>query len=196
MARGRFGNRISPRFAGRANKPTRQWAAVNGEFLFTNITVTTATTLVQLQAPTALNALTSDPPEDLTILRIRGSFACTLAGAAATIWTLALTVQDTVWTPGTTFLVDSDKRMLWSRTFHATNATSDIWAPPGTYIASGSGATALASHPNATDLDIAPKVKIETGRALFLVAYENAGAGNLSVVSGDMRILFQRSRRR
>lgn len=195
MARGRFGNRVSPRFARTANKPTRQWASIQDGFLAAD-TVTTAHILVQLQAPTDLTNLTSDPPEDITILRIRGSFNTTLSGSASANWTLALTVQDTVWTPGVTFEVDADKRMLWTRTFQATNATSDTWLVPGTYLASGSGATAFTSHPNATDLDIAPKVKIETGRALFLVCYENVGAGTVNVGTQDMRVLFQRSRRR
>lgn len=192
--RGRFGNRISPRFTG--TKPTRQWASISQGWAFAAITVTSTSTLMQLQAPTDLTNLTSDPPEDLTILRIRGSMLVTLSGSGVAAWTLALTVQDTVWTPGATFPVDADKRILWSRSFNATNDTSDIWEPPGVYIASGSGATAFASNPNATDVDLAPKVKLETGKALFLVAYENAGAGTLTVDSEDMRVLFQRTRRR
>lgn len=171
-----------------------QWAAVAGQFLINGVTVTSASVLVQLQAPASLAALTADPPEDLTILRMRGSFSFLVTGSATARWTLALTVQDTVWAPGTDFNTDSDKRILWSRKFNATNATSDLWMPPGTFNAAAAGPQ--ASDPRVTEVDIAPKVRIQTGQALHLVAYEDNSGGTVTVSSDEMRILYKRSGRR
>lgn len=184
-----YGRRFN---GGGVGRPTRVWAGISAEFLLNSITATGSATLIQLQAPAALSNLTSDPPEDMTILRLRGTFAVTVSGSAGANWTLALIVQDTTWTPGT-FLADSDKRLLWTRTFEATNATADEWAQPGYHLVGG---TAFPCHPDIITLDISPKVRIECGKALFLVGYENAGAGTLLVTSPDMRVLFQRTQRR
>lgn len=171
-----------------------QWADVSTVFVFASVTATTATPLVQLQAPTSLAALTSDPPEDLTVMRMVGSFQVTLAGSATGRWSLALTVADVTWTPGATISVDNDKRLLWQRQYAATNATSDSWSPPGTLAN-----PAFAGIPCPTDqvtLDINPRVKVESGKALYLVAYEDAGAASLTLVSHSMRVLYKRSGRR
>lgn len=174
-------------------RPSRTWAGVSGQFVMAGVTATTANALLQLQAPADLSNLTADPPEDLTLLRIRGSFILQLSTTAD--WTLALTVQDTTWTPGATFLVDADKRILWSRSFSASGAVIHVWNPPGWLSWDTAGTRQLAGQVGVTDLDISPKVKVQCGQALFLVAYENSGAATLTVASTDMRVLFQRSGR-
>lgn len=184
------------RFAPRQGyKPTRVWAGISGQFAHSAITANALATLVRLEAPASLSSLEADPPEDLTILRIRGNFNVTLSAAAAvTSWTLGLIVQDHQWTQGATFLIDSDKRWLWTRTFdtNAENATFQ-WLPPGMGSVAG---TTFFGQVGMTELDISPKVKVEAGRALYLAAYETASGRALTVTSADMRVLFQRSRRR
>lgn len=196
MARGRFGNRVSPRFAGRGVKPTRTWITANQGFLFSAVTATTANVVMRMEGPTDPTNLTSDPPEDITILRVKGSFFVQLSATAATAaWILALTVQDTTWTPGATFPGDADKRILWQRCYQkgATNATHSWWSPGYLEIAS----TAFVEQTGMCDIDIAPKVKLEPGKALYLVAYEEDGSSTFSLASNDnVRILFQRTSRR
>lgn len=180
--------RRSFRGARSASRPTRTWVGVSGQFAMAGATATTAGTLIQLQAPADLSNLTSDPPEDVTVLRMRGSFVLALSTAGS--WTLALLVQDTTWTPGT-FLADSDKRMLWTETFNVAEAST--WRPGLFTNAAGS---TFPDYPGKTFLDIAPKVRIEPGKALFLVAYENTGTATLDISCQEMRVLFQRSPRR
>lgn len=178
-------------------RPTRVWVAANTGFTFVGVTGTSASIVMQLQAPTDVTNLTADPPEDLTILRMRGSFSVTLAGdASASVanWVLALTVQDVTWTPSSSFLTDADKRILWSMSYTSNDATFTRWLEPDTMQA---GTTTLFGvGTRGASLDIAPKVKLEAGKALYLVAYEMSGAVAFSVTTRDMRILFQRSRRR
>lgn len=180
-----------------APRPERDWCSLTTNFTLSALTATGTSALVVLQQPTDLSNLTSDPPETLTVLRIVGNFDCSLTGATAAQWTLALTVQDASWTPasGTTgFRDDSDKRLLWTRTFQATNATSDTWYGDGTRLANA----VVVGHaqPAYTQVDIAPKVRIQAGQALYLVGYEQAGAGTLTVTTANMRMLYQRSGRR
>lgn len=178
----------------RAFRPSRVWAGVSGQFGFTGATASTRAVLVQLEAPAALNALTSDPPEDMTVLRVMGDFAVSLTSTGS--WTLALMVQDTEWPVGTSFLADADKRMLWSQTYEAMDAVGHTWTS-GYLVTDIVGTAGYAGVPREmTRLDIAPKVRIEAGRALYLVAYENGGAAELTVTSSNMRLLFQRSGRR
>lgn len=192
--RGRFGNRVSPRFAG--YRPPRQWHGVQGQFLLSAVTATAQSTIIGIESPGGLQALTSDPPEDLTVMRMRGEFTVLLdATAEVTRWTLALLVQDTTWTPSSSFGLDSDKRVLWSRTYSVNaEAVTYRWDPPGYASA---GATTFFTGTGHTELDIAPKVKVEPGKALLLVAYLNtAGNRALTVSSDNMRVLIQRSKRR
>lgn len=172
-------------------RPTRTWVSLADSFALAGVTSTTAVSLMSLQAPVTL-ALTSDPPEDLTVLRVRGSFLYSVT--AASVWVLALVVQDTQWTPTSLFRDDADKRILWSRTFCTTEETGLAMCPPVEVFAGG-----FHNYTECLDsltLDISPKVKLEPGKALFLVAYEQSGAGQLTVSSVDMRLLFQRSGRR
>lgn len=185
----------SRRYAGRAvARPSRVWVDVAGQFALTGVSATTAVVLVQLQAPSDLSNLTADPPEDLTVLRMRGSFACSMGGPGS--WTLALLVQDTSWTPSSGFSADADKRVLWARSFTTTAAVTHRWEPPGYMTWDPVGTPQVVSAMGVTELDISPKVKVEAGKALYLVAYENSGATTMSVASTEMRLLFQRSGRR
>lgn len=162
--------------------------------MFAAATGTTSSALLQMQAPTDVTNLTADPPEDLTILRIVGDFNVIISGAPAT-WVLALIVQDQTWTPGATFAVDADKRILWSQTYITQHTdTTHAWDPPGTLGVNG--AVVGMAPEKSVHVDISPKVKVECGKALFLVAYENAGAETFSCGGHNMRLLFQRSRRR
>lgn len=131
------------------------------------------------------------PPEDITILRMVGSFTVSLSAALAN-WTLGLMVVDATWTPASLFSSDADKRVLWHQTYvNNTGAASLVWSPPDQFETSG-GARARTE---ASRLDISPKVRLEQGKALKLVWWENAGGAELNVNSADMRVLYQRTRR-
>lgn len=186
------------RSAPRGARPSRTWADISSVWLHSGVTATSAATLISMQAPTSLAALTSDIPEDLTILRIRGSFNVQLdAVATSGNWTLALIVQDTTWTPGATVSVDNDKRMLWLQDYAVrlrTSGAAQNWEQGGIYQ---EGAELPAPcNPMYTTVDIAPKVKIEPGKALFLVAYENVDGASFTTGSTNMRVLVQRTARR
>lgn len=178
-------------------RPSRTWIEVSPNLTagFPAVAATSAALLVSLQAPPTLVALTADPPEDLTILRLVGSFSLTLS--ITSIWTLGIIVQDTDWTPTagvTGYSQDADKRFLWTRTFQAPDAQAYAWTPPGVLTA---GANApVPMNMETVTLDISPKVRVEAGKGLYAVAYEQAGAGTLTWASFNMRLLFQRSGRR
>lgn len=186
--------RRASRFAKRGGglRPERSWVDVSGQWVHST-GVTAAVPLIALQAPTNLSNLTADPPEDLTVLRIVGDYTTTITGTGAGYWSLALLVADVTWTPGTSISVDNDKRILWQRSYEAPITETSTWLPPGRWDSS-----ITASVPtDATHIDIAPKVKIEAGKALYLVAYENAASAyTLATYSHSMRVLFQRSGRR
>lgn len=185
------------RFVRRANGPDRVWAGIAQQWVLSGITDSTAVALVQLQQPASLAALTSDPPEDLTILRIRGEFSVQ-ATEGANSFVLGLTVQDTAWTPtaGTSgWNTDSDKRWLWSQTYSTGQATGAVgWSPPGQL--ESAGVTVCSAPREAVSLDIAPKVRVSSGQALYLVGYELTGTEALTVTGLTIRMLYQRSGRR
>lgn len=188
-----YGNR-----ARSAGRPQRTWMSVSPQWSQT-VGATTATALLGLESPTG-GALTSDPPEDLTLLRIVGTFKCSLSGTS--IWSLALIVQDATWTPGATLRVDQDKRILWARQFDTVSIgslagfTVADWTPPGQLTINATATSVVAVDPNILTVDIAPKVKVSAGQALYLVAYEESGAGTWVTTSVNMRVLYQRSGRR
>lgn len=186
----RRGTRRGVTFA--RKRPSLTWSDLSTNWSFAGITATTATVLIQLQSPTSLAALTSDPPEDLTVLRLVGEFNVAIANAAAN-WSLALTVADVTWTPGATVSVDNDKRLLWQRNYVNLNAATADWVPPGMYREGT--AQMFPGDPTMTMVDIAPRVRIEPGKALYLVAYENAASAALTVTSFSMRVLYKRSRK-
>lgn len=171
-----------------------QWSDVSAQWTFASIVSTTATVLIQLQSPAALNNLTADPPEDLTILRVVGDYLVRMTSGDGN-WTLALLVADVTWTPGATISVDNDKRILWQKTYQVFGTAAEaVWHPPGMY--KEAGGTTFPGDPSMTHIDISPKVKVEAGKALYLVAYENSGAEDLIVNSVTMRVLYKRSGRR
>lgn len=182
--------RFSPR-RGTATPVT--WADVSGQWTFAAVAATSTSVLIGMQAPTSLASLTSDPPEDMTILRVVGDFSVILTGAIQ-VWTLALIVADVTWTPGATVAIDNDKRLLWQVTYQTSNTTATQWYPPGHMEVL---ATAVLTAPEkATHIDITPKVRIEPGKALYLVAYDNVNGASLTTASSSMRVLFKRSGRR
>lgn len=180
--------RQSARFVRHAG-PSRQWTELATGFVVSS-TATTAVAVWGLQAPAAAAGLTALPPADVVIMRIRGNFQVTLSAASST-WVMGLTVQDQTWTPSAVFRTDADKRWLWLRTF-TTNTEAVSWIPPG-YMSSASDPTGWADA-RWTELDVAPKVKLESGQALYLVAYEETGASTMTITSVDMRMLWQQKR--
>lgn len=177
-------------------KPSRVWLPLAGN-PFSSVTVTTASALYGLQAPavTIGTQLTADPPEDVTILRLMVDWTVQLA-AGPVQWTLAFTVQDTAWTPSATAQLDGDKRFLWMQTYSNLQAASSAaYHPPGV-IDNGAGIIGGAYRDNVTRVDISPKVRIEAGKALYLVGYLQGGSGALSVNMHIARLLYQQSGRR
>lgn len=165
----------------------------------TAVSATTAVKLAELQGAGSL-IVTSDPPEDLTLLRIRGSFFVTMATAAAN-WTLILTVQDAAWSPSGA-QADADKRWLWSRTFVVSSAEAALagwagtqWVPPDLRAIVATVPQFQATHPEVMNIDVPLNVKVKQGQALYLVAYENTAGAVLTTATTDMRILYQRSGR-
>lgn len=154
---------------------------------------------MSMEMPTSLVNITSDPPEDLTVLRVVGDFVVSLSAGN---WTLGCLVQDHTWTPGATVSVDNDKRVLWSMTYNVTGVaqlagfTTASWEPPGQLFIDATTDLVVQAPREAVHIDISPKVKIQAGQALYLVAWENSGAGTFTTGSNNMRVLFQRSRRR
>lgn len=180
--------------AGYGQRPSRTWSSLASRFSLSSVTATTAQVLISLEAPTDLSALTSDPPEDLTILRIVGTYSIAVAQATVGGSVLAMLVQDQTWTPSTAFATDADKRILWHRTYAGLPAGYNL-TPPGR-VTDSTGATVFATEEAQCSIDISPKVKIEPGKALFLVYYESsASAAEVSVGSFDMRVLYQRTGR-
>lgn len=196
MAFNRRGMRRRSSFgsSGRPYKPSRVWLPLAGTPLY-GVSETTASSLYSLQAPTVSigTALTADPPEDVTILRVMADFSFALSTAGA--WILALTVQDTAWTPSGTFELDGDKRFLWTRTYVNLQAgTPATYHPPG-MLDNGAGVIG-GDLVHATHLDIAPKVRVEAGKALYLVAYEQSGTATVTCTLYNFRMLYQQSGRR
>lgn len=192
-------------YAGRRPKsfrPSLTWADISDQFAIAAATATGTATLMSMIADQSLVALTSDPPEDLTILRVVGDFTTTLTRGN---WTLGLIVVDTT-TSFTTFAADSDKRVLWHMTYDAetpvtvggppAGAAAFIWTPPNLGMLQATANQLVQVDRASVHLDISPKVKVEPGKSLLLVAWENSGAGTMTVASTDMRVLFKRSGRR
>lgn len=195
----RFGRR--PMARGGA-KSSMQWSDVSTNWTFAGVTGGTQSILIQLQSPAGLANLTSDPPEDLTVLRVVGDWQ-TLLTTDTSVWTLALHVADVAWTQSASVTQDNDKRVLWSQQYYGTplaavgTPTAVIWSPPGTMTVTGATEEkATVCVREAVHIDIAPRVRIEPGKALYLIAYEEQGTGALTVLSYNMRVLYKRSGRR
>lgn len=171
---------------------------MSGSAVFAAITGSSSVTLISLESPTNLSALGSDPPEDLTLLRIVGDLTVTVTGAGE--WRLALLVQDRTWTASAVQADDNDKRVLWSAQFSGFSPTdSNIYWASGlmTWNAMGADPSLMAARDNPPQhIDIAPRVKVEAGKTLYLVAYEVSNGATLTVSSQSLRVLYQRSGRR
>lgn len=162
---------------------------------------------MSFEMPTSMVGLTADPPEDITILRVVGDYSVAVGNGVTGVWNLALLVQDQTWTPAATINLDNDKRILWQQQYTApaeaaalAGYASIAWYPPTLSVISATtslfGNSTMGALGNATHIDIAPKVRLEAGKALYLVAYEGSGTSTLTSSSVSMRVLFQRSRRR
>lgn len=153
------------------------------------------TKLLEFQAPTVTfgTALTGDTPEDKTILRIVGNWTAVAPGAGSDSW-IGLLVADPNWTPigAASIIPDLDKRFLWYRYFAGLDATNTTtWSVNTVVIGSTTKVMTVAD----TTIDIAPKVRLEDGRALMAVCY-TGGTALTSFTFKDMRLLMQRSPRR
>lgn len=184
--------------AKRADRPNRRWLSLDQGWSISSTSGTSAA-LINLEAPTNVTALTAAVPDDLTVMRIKGDFQTSLTVDAS--WTLALLVADSNWTPGATFQADADKRMLWSQTYETDHtgvagATGTFWSPPGFLYVTATASIFAGSPRESTHIDISPRVKLESGKTLFLVAYENAGAATFQTTGRTIRALVQSSRRR
>lgn len=186
------------RFSGGA-RPALSWASLSSAWS-QSVAVTTATPLISLEMPATLVGVTSDPPEDISLLRVVGQFGTNVSAPAS--WTLALLVQDATWTPSTAFATDADKRVLWHRTYETGEAAGASWGAAAVGAGAGTSgrivsAAATTECPERYEhVDISPKARVEPGQALYLVAYENANGATFSTTTRDMRVLFTRSRRR
>lgn len=188
--------RFAKRRSIRRGPSNLQWSDVSVQWSLSSSTTGSANVLIQLQSPANLSNLTADPPEDLTILRVVGDFRVVLTGATpGASWTFGLIVADVTWTPGATFTVDADKRILWHQTFVCppAQATNVIWDSPGWQCTDAGNAFPVSPSP--THLDISPRVKVESGKALYLVSWENSGAASAATISSDMRVLYKRTGR-
>lgn len=184
---------VTRRFARRSVRPSRQWTELASTWSL-NATATTGVVLWGLQSPAAGTGLTSLPPEDVIIMRIRGSFLLGLS-AATSQWMLGLTVQDQAWTPSAVFQTDADKRWLWTQAFQTVVVFPKAWTEAGD-MEYTNASTFYSTQQSCTMVDIAPKVKLEAGQGLYLVAYETTGASTLTSSSTNMRMLWQTKARR
>lgn len=182
-------------FRGGARSPriNRTWTPSNATW---TIAVATATSVVELMAfeEPAATVFTTMPPEDIIIDRVVGSFDVLVSAAGN--WTLGLLVADRGWTTTSAFSADADKRILWHETFENQVAGGALWQCGLVWtVGTLTLATAVMSPERKYRVDISPKIRLQAGKALFLVAWEDAGAAAFSTTSRDMRILWHRARR-
>lgn len=186
----------------RPERPARQWLPIPSSLVFNAASVTSVQSMLAFEAPTITpgTPITADPPEDQTLLRITASLTVTMTSGN---WTLGLMVTDRTWTPiGGEFATDADKRILWSQTYSGDETStvlagyvSTSWFPPGNMVVNATTDLVSECPREAVYIDIAPKVKLEDGKQLCFVAWENNGGGTLTLRCSWMRVLMQRSRR-
>lgn len=189
-------------FGGARRAPQRQWLNLANDWVILNSGAAALVPLAQMEAPVDLTNIVSDPPEDLTILRIVGDFTVGHSGTPPFNVTFGLTVQDATWTPNTV-MADADKRWLWMVTYEAgtpgttapAGAADYTWTPPGMLFINATADINLVCPREAVHIDIAPKVRLEPGKALYLVSYITVGTA-VSMTATQMRVLYQRSGRR
>lgn len=177
-------------------KPTRVWSDVSTSAVFAGITGTSQAILISLESPTNLSNLGADPPEDLTILRVVGDLNVNLTGGSGA-FRLGLIVQDRTWTANALPADDMDKRILWTRQYSQPKSTTvaSSWGSPDWFLTTD-GTVEHVSQSVAGHIDISPKVKVEAGKALYLVAWEAINGAALTVSAQTLRVLYQRSGRR
>lgn len=195
-------------FVSRRSKPARQWVPLDSIALGPSMTTTTAVKLLEFQAPSISigTALTSDPPEDQTILRIVGDMLVSVvATATGNRLCLGLMVADVTWTPAALSVTDLDKRFLWHQVYEVPNLTYTAltgvsWGPPNyqSIQSTTPGQVLFETKPETVHVDIKPKVKIEDGKALHLVGYvdQSTSLTGWAVSLRSWRILMQRAGRR
>lgn len=190
--------RGSPRAHGR--RPAHQWLGM--VLNPANATTTagagvTVFKLFQFESPTITvgTALTADPPEDQILDRLIWTGSLTNAGAAGRSQ-IGFILVDATWTPqGTTAITpDLDKRWLWWRDYQFEN-TGDFVNQHQMLIGTSHLSNAMMAETNPTFMDISPKVKLEDGKALCLVTYQDT-ALQTTAYSGFLRILMHRAGRR
>lgn len=191
------------RFAGRRRKEL-EWLGLPPTALAASTTATTALShLFGFEAPvvTVGTALSSDPPADRIIQRITGELRVKLTGSGS--FTLGLLVVDRTWTPqGGTFSVDADKRILWSRTYdsaelagNVTGFTSVSWSAPNHMLVNATTDLLTECDRGAVYIDVAPKVRLEDGKSLAIIAWENEDGATLILNMVWMRLLLSRAGR-
>lgn len=179
-------------YRSRSARPTRQWQGISNALNATFDGTVTKSLLLAFEAPTP-GSLTSMPPEDVTLMRVLVDLEVTLTAAMRYRATLGLMVADVSWTPQLNFQDDADKRWLWTQTYGHLNDTVTVYGPAGV---TANATTITSGVPReATRIDVAPRARLEQGKALYLVCY-GSGAMNTVSTAGDMaRVLWQRSRR-
>lgn len=192
MAR-RFGRGVRP-------KVNRTWSELASLWSMVVVSVDTAVEVMGFEEPGASAAFTSMPPEDVIIDRVVGEFVVSIPAVAASSWTLGLLVVDRGWTPGVSFNVDCDKRILWAETYTvpATTGAAPVWSWLSDAVIAQAAADTpyiMAHSPRKSRVDITPRVRLVAGKALTLVAWENTGATTFSTSSNHMRVLWHRARR-
>lgn len=193
--RGRFVRRTVTRSV--RQRPEREWLALGSSAMNSTGATVATTQLLAFESPTLAvgTPLTADPPQDRTVLRLIGSLTWSQATAGNTVH-VGLILTDRSWTPvGTTNITaDLDKRWLWWREFSM--AVGAAWTAE-TFSDAGGGihVNDLPVEKDFTRFDITPKVKLEDGKVLSLVIYQN-GATAVTCSSRDIRILLQRAGRR
>lgn len=163
------------RFGGRGYKPARSWIGSSVAVVTSAGGTSSQANVLAIEAPTLPAVLTAAPPDDITILAVKGYFF--ISAATAPSIDIALMVVDSTWTPSASWLADSDKRLLWWKSFTA------ITAP-----------LTSTSQMSWFDVDIKPKVRLEDGKRLVLVQWQEA-AGTCQTTA-KLRLLTQRAGRR
>lgn len=184
---------------GRAAKSEKEWVCL-GQTLVGNAAGinTTVTSLISFEAPTLVagTPLTADPPQDRTILRIVGQLQ--VAGAAATgSLGMGLMVCDRVFAPtsGTGRMTpDLDKRWLWWR--ETLLRSGESWDAQH-YLSTG-GVLSPNNVPPERDFtmfDISPKVRLEDGKQLAFITFQDTALMAPVITLMEVRVLFGARRR-
>lgn len=187
----------------RHERPARQWLAIPVTNFFAGATTGATSQVLAFEAPTITpgTAVTADPPEDQILDRIVAEFRVDLNGIGS--WTVGLMLVDRTWTQSSTgeMAPDGDKRILWYETYESVvfalaGLTTTSWVPPNSLQIQATTPVIGECDWRATHLDITPKVRLEDGKQLVFVAWENSGTATLTFTTRSMRILMHRAGRR